>query len=96
MRLFAGHLQRHHNPRLHVLVAVCATGGALLLVRGGHPVIAALAGALSVLNIAHAFAERRGTGDREHPDSEHMEELRRATREMNAREDNGSRGGECD
>ena len=47
------------QPGDHVVVAVCAAGGALLFVGQGYPLVAVFALSLGLLNVAHAVAEYR-------------------------------------
>ena len=88
MSFFKRHLQRHHNPRIHMLAAVCAAAGALLLLRQGYPVIAAVVGVLSLLNVAHAVAEYRHPHYRQQWAEEHIQNLReRIARELHTNDD---------
>lgn len=84
MSFFTEHLRRHHNPRLHVIAAVCVGGAALFCVGGGYPVFTVFLVPLTILNIAHAVAEHRRPDYRQQWAEEHLQRLRVALQERDA------------
>lgn len=90
MSFFTDHRRRHHNPRLHVIAAVSAAGGALVFVGEGYPVFTVFLAPLSFLNVVLAVAEHRRPDYRQQWAEEHMRMLRVGVQELGATDDEGS------